>query len=167
MDLVSNFIGGISPNTFGINNIGVASNAVSGDKTFADMLEEQINKQTEQSKISITDNSLFPNGVYIGDFDGPSPAFDVQTSNKADTIKHVNEFENADMSNYKDVKDMSSSEILTFFKSIFDNKPTITDTSNSKFFEFERKIAANQYSKYSRNIVTNLGEFVSDAIKHS
>lgn len=163
MDLVSNFVGSISPNMFGGNNQSVTSNVDLQDKTFADMLEEQINKEMEQDKTGFADRLGLPGGIYIGDFDGLRPSFDLKAET-AEQIKPVNEFENADFLNYKDIKDMSSSEVLTFFKSIFDNKPSITDTSNSSLFEFERKTAANQYNKYSKSVVTDLSEFVSDAL---
>lgn len=165
MDLVSNFVGSISSNIFGENKQVTQPNIDLGDKTFADMLEEQMNKEIDKNKPNFIDSLGIPSGVYIGDLDGMNPVFDTQTNNSLNSVKPVNEFENTASSNYKDIKDMSTSEVLTFFHSIFDTKPTMTDTSNSGLFEFERKTAANYYSKYSKNIVTDLGEFVTDALR--
>ena len=41
----------------------------------------------------------------------------------------------------------------------------MTDTSNSGLFNFERKLAATSYDKYAKNIVTDLSEFVADALR--
>lgn len=164
MDLVSNFVGSISPHLFGDNNHSITQNIDFGDKTFENILEEQMSKNIEQNKTNFIDNLGLPSGVYIGDLDGAKPVFDVQNL-QDDKVTSINQTENSPLAYSKDEKDMSTSEYLTFFKSIFDSKPSLTDTSNSGLFQFERKSAANQYGKYSKNVVTNLSEFVADAIK--
>ena len=55
--------------------------------------------------------------------------------------------------------------VVTFFTSLFDSKPTLTDTSSSELFYFERKVAAGKYNRYARNIITDIGEFITDTMK--
>ena len=141
MDLVSNFVGSISPNMFGGNTQGVTQNVDLGDKTFSDMLEKQINKEIEQHKSTFADSLGLPTGFNIADFDGSVPQFKFGMNvneNKLDAIKSVNDMENSVLN--RDEKDMSTSEFLTFFQSLFDSKPTMTDTTSSGLFDFERKV---------------------------
>ena len=169
MDLVSNFVGSISPNMFSGNTQSITQNYDLEDTTFSDMLEKQINKEFEQIKPNFVESLGLPTGFNIADFDGTIPQFKYgmnnteNNENKLDTVKP--EFENS-MSN-SDKDNISTSELLTFFNSLFDSKPTLTDTSNSELFQFERKTAANLYSKYAKNVVLDLGEFVADTLKHS
>ena len=166
MDLVTNFVGTISPSIFGDkNNQGVTPNVDLEDKTFSDMLERQMQKEIEQNKTNILSNLNFPNGINIADFDSNIPQFTVNTENKLESVKPVNEFEKSTLPDDFSKKEMSTAEVLTFFNSLFDNKPTLTDTTRNGLFDFERKIAANLYGKYSKNIALDLGEFVADTIR--
>lgn len=166
MDLVSNFVGIVSPSLFGENNSqGISKDYDLGDKTFADLLEKQMRQNIEQNKPNFVETLGLSTGFNIADFiDIPNQAA-VNTENAFDKIKAVNETENQSMTNLNTKKENSTSEVLTFFNSLFDSKPTLTDTSKSNLFNLERKIATGSYGKYARNIVTNLGEFVIDTLK--
>ena len=164
MDLVSNYIGSLSSAQLGNksdgNNLGIDLN----DNTFENILNNQMNKAMDDNTFKITGELGIPAGLDIGDFDGTKPIFKVDTENKTDVIKQINNTDNSQFQNFKS-NDFSASEVLTFFSSIFDIKPTMTQTTDSGLFSFERKLAANSYGKYARDIVTNLTEFVSDALK--
>lgn len=157
MNLVSNFAGLISPNMFGENSQSLKPSIDINDRTFADMLEKQLQNEIEQNKPNFVEMLGLPTGLDISNFEN-------QQMN-LDSINKIQETANAGLDNTP--KNPSTSEILTFFSSLFENKPTLTDTSRNGLFDFERKTAANSYDKYARNIVTNLGEFVSDTIKRN
>ena len=172
MNAVSNFVGSISPDMFGNNAKSIAQNFDMGDTTFSDLLEKQINKIQQTNQFDFVNSLDFYTGINMGDFDGTLPQFGVNTNNKfgenndmLESIKPIQESENSASVNLKDTKNMSSSEVVTFFKSLFDSKPTLADTSTSSLFEFEKKMAAGKYNQYARNIVTDLTEFVSDTMK--
>ena len=143
MDLVSNFVGGLSASQFGSNTQSATSNFDMNDTTFADLLNKQLNQQDEAV------NSISNTALNILDFNNKS-------SFEATNINPI--------SNVDNTKDMSTSEVLTMFNSLFESKPTLTDSSNSGLFQFEKKFAASQYGKYARNVITDLNEFVSDAV---
>ena len=164
MNMVSNFVGSITPEMFGGNVKGATQNIDLKDTTFSDMLEKQIDKEMQQNKLNLTNSFGFQSGINIGDFDGSHPQFTLKTDD-LEAVKSVNEFDNSGSFNMNNAKDMSASEVVTFFNSLFDSKPTMTDTSSSELFDFERKIATNKYNKYAKNIITDLNEFVTDAIK--
>ena len=166
MDLVSNFVGSISPNKLGINTQGITPEFDLDDKTFSDILEKQMQKLTEQDKTNYINNLGIQSGIDIGDFDHSVSHFSGNQEDRLEAINAVNQSENKFFHDMNP-QEMSTSEVLTFFRSLFDSKPTMTDTSNSALFDFERRTAASQYSKYAKNIVTDLGEFVSDALKIS
>lgn len=164
MDLVSNFVGTLSASVFG-GEVGITKpNLNIEDKTFSDMLEEKINDIKAQNKIQSI-NSDIPIGMDIGDLDGHHPIFEVNSANISDAVKPIDNYENSVFYNFNNREDFSTPEVLTFYNSIFDKKPTLTDSSNCGLFDFERKIAAGYYSKYAKNIVTDLSEFVTDALK--
>ena len=166
MDLVSNFVGIVSPSLFGENNTqGISQGYDLGDKTFADLLEKQMRQNIEQNKPNFIETLGLPTGFNITDLIDSQNQTAVNTENAFDKIKAVNETENQSMTNLSTKKENSTSEVLTFFNSLFDSKPTLTDTSKSNLFDLERRIAAGSYGKYAKNIVTNLGEFVTDTLK--
>ena len=162
MNLVSNFVGSISPNMFGENAQGLKPSMDIDDKTFADMLEKQMQKEIQQTKPNFIDMLGLPTGLDINNFNTENNIINMERN----AVSKSNETFEASMNNNSS-KDSSTSEVVTFFSSLFDSKPTLTDTIRTGLFDFERKVAANSYGKYAKNIVTNLGEFVSDAIKLS
>lgn len=161
MDLVSNFVGAISPSMFGNNTQNITPIFDLDDNSFSDILEKQMTKEIEKNKPNFIDKLGLSNGINIGDLDGRI----IEKDNTFDAVNSVNKYEKTDFNNLNNPKDLSTSEVLTFFNSLFESKPTLTDTVNSGLFDFERKIAANQYGKYAKNIVTDLSEFVTDALK--
>lgn len=169
MNMVSSFIGSISPEMFGGNIKSATQNIDLEDTTFSDMLEKQINKEMQQNKLNLTNNFSLQSGINIGDFDGSQPQFTIKTNNSSENsfeaIKPINEFDKSTFKNMNNAHDKSTSEVVTFFNSLFDSKPTLTDTSSSGLFDFERKIAASRYNKYAKNIITDLSEFVTDTMK--
>ena len=56
---------------------------------------------------------------------------------------------------------VTTSEAVTFFTSLLDNSNFGND-SKSQLFDFAKKQASNFYNKYSRNVVTDVKEFVED-----
>ena len=158
MDLVSNYVGELSAAQFGGNQNGVATNLDFDDDTFANLLEKQLNNQIDSTNtINTIGNLGMPSGLDICDVYGNSVSFE----QGADNIKHIG----FNMSS--DAKKFSVSEILAFFPSLFESKPSLTENTTNGLFDFERKTAANQYSKYAKNVVTDISEFVSDALKLS
>lgn len=166
MTMVSNFIGSLSPEMFGGSKAGAVQKVDLEDTTFSDMLEKQMNNIKEQEK-----NSLgIQGGFNIMDLtSGVSPQFEINTNggdnNILDMVKPIRETDESVMRYMNNPKEMSSSEIITLFSSLFDSKPTLADDSSSGLFDFERKVAAGKYNRYAKNIVTDLSEFVTDTIK--
>lgn len=136
MSLVSNFAGGISP----LQALKQLHNTINdfdiNDQTFSNILNE---------KIMGMDTSMNYNGINISDLQNNKKLDNVQTDFKTDKSS---------------AGDMTTSEVLTFTKSLFD----ASDMRNS-IYNFSRKSATNFYNKYSKNIATNLSEFVQDTIK--
>lgn len=167
MNIVSNFVGSLSPEMFGNSINGMTQSVDLGDTTFADLLEKQINNAVQKDKTDFTNGFGIPSVPNVVDTDGTFSQLNVNTkqgenNDMFESVKPVNESEG---SVFKDVKDMSTSEVVTFFDSLFDSKPKLTDTSLSELFEFEQKIAAGKYDKYAKNVITDLSEFVTDTIR--
>ncbi len=149
MDLVSNVVGGISASQFGGNTKGITAGFDADGSVFEELLNKQIN---QQNNIGDYVNS---SGLNILDLTNSS-LIDSSIVNPVKGVEKNNLFDN--------IKDISTSEVLTMFNSLFESKPSLTDSSNSGLFQFERKLAANQYGKYAKNVITDLNEFVSDAV---
>ena len=167
MNVLSNFVGSISPELFNGGSKNITQNVDLGDTTFSDMLEKQINKDIQQNKENLMNSLNMQTGININDLvtaHNPYESFNIH-SDKVDGIKPLNEAEKTFYYDLNNTEGKSTSEVVTFFKSLFDSKPTMTDTSSSGVFDFERKIAAGKYDRYAKNIVTDLNEFVTDTIK--
>lgn len=162
MDLVSNLANTMLSKAIEGGSQEATSQVDLNDKTFANMLDKQLNNQLAQNGQNFIDNLGIPSisGIDIGDFDGHS-------SNNLSAIKPVDNYEATQHAKFNSGKDFSMEEVLTLFNPIFESKPTMADTANNGLFDFERKSAASQYSRYAKNIVMDLGEFVSDALKIS
>ena len=151
MNLVQNFAGEISASMFGGNSQGINPKFDMEDNTFENLLEKQIQNGAKENNIY-----NIPAGLNIGDVDG------------YDSIMNsVKSLDSAEAGKFNNNEKYTTSEVLTFFPSVFDSKPTLTDTTNNGLFDFERKMAANLYGKGARNIVTDISEFVTDALKIS
>ena len=156
MSLVSNYIGEIAASQFSGGKNGAASGIDLNDSTFSDLLEKQLNNSIDP--MPQTGGFSPVSGINIGDFDGKVSQFNNQTN-------QIHEINHSSLDKYNNPKEFSTSEILTFFPSLFDTKPMLTETLTNGLFDFERKTAANLYSKYAKSVVTSLGEFVSDALR--
>jgi len=169
MNIVSNFIGSISPDIFSQGK-GLTQNINLGDTTFADLLEKQLNSEPQNSNQNLLNSLIMSPDIGIGDTNSIFSQFNMNNSGEnqdmLEAIKPVNESDSTDFQNMKNEKDMSTSEVVTFFNSLFDAKPSITDTTTSDLFEFEKKIAAGKYHQYAKNIITDLNEFVSDTMRN-
>ena len=162
MDLVSNLASTMLSKAMEGNSQEAASQVDLNDKTFENMLDKQLNNQLAQNGQNYIDNLGIPSisGIDIGDFDGHS-------SNNLSAVKSVDNYDANQHAKFNSGKDFSMEEVLTLFNPIFETKPTMTDTTNNGLFDFERKSAANLYNRYAKNIVMDLGEFVTDALKIS
>ena len=169
MNIVSNFVGSISPEIFSQGK-GLTQNINLSDTTFADLLEKQLNNEQQINNQNLLNNLIMSPDIGTSDTNSIFPQFNMNNSGEnqdmLESIKPVSESDGANFQNMKDEKDMSTSEIVTFFSSLFDAKPSITDTTTSDLFEFEKKIAAGKYHQYAKNIITDLNEFVSDTMKN-
>lgn len=152
MNLVSNFIGGISSSPIGAST---ASNIDLEDKTFSDLLEKQLNEKVGTPKNTISDSLGVPPGLEIQNLDGSYFSnFDLNQDN-TDCVK-------TDTINDGCVNDITTSETVTFFNSLLDSK----DNKNlhNEVFEFAKKQAANLYTKGASSVITDLNEFVGDIL---
>jgi len=154
MNLMSNFVGEISASMFGGNSQGITPNIDMNDNTFDSLLEKAVNRDLDALNMPSIQKS--GNGVNIGDYDGYSNV------EKIDSVKTDINIEKFNKSN-----SYTTSELLTFYPSIFDLKPKLTESVTNGLYNFERKLAASSYGKGARNIVTDISEFVTDALKIS
>ena len=146
MNLASNFIGNISSSQFG-GNIGLKPDMDLDDKTFSNILDDKMNV----NQANPIENIGAPQGFNI---------LDLETNNT--NIGSVNKISET----VNDLKDMTTSELITFITSPLE-KVLASHNTHNQLYNFARKHAANFYEKHAGNVVTNLGEFVSDALKLS
>lgn len=163
MNLVSNYIGGIGLNP-GVNN-GVTPQIDLNDTTFAELLEKQLNNNiNNQAQTNSIINGLgMPPGIQIENFDGAG--FTNTAQDQAEAVgEKINSTEADNAANPFDADkngDVTTSEVVTFFSSLLDNGAEGQD-ARSELFDFAKKQAAGFYNKYSKNVVTDLAEFVDD-----
>ena len=162
MDLVSNLASTMLSKAIE-GNQEVTSQVDLNDNTFANMLDKQLNNQLEQNGQNFIETLGIPSisGIDLGELDGHN------LESHFNAIKPVDDLEVDQQAKFNSGKDFSMEEVLTLFNPLFESKPTMADTANSGLFDFERKTAANQYSKYAKNIITDISEFVTDALKIS
>lgn len=166
MNIVSNFIGSVSPEMFSDGVKSLTQNIDLGDTTFSDLLEKQINNLQKNEKDFMYGFGL-PTDIAVGNAENVNTnlGVDLGVNDMSEAIRPINEQESSVFRDLSNPKNMSTSEVVTFFNSLFDSKPTIADTSDSGLFNFERKMAAGRYNQYARNIVTDINEFVTDTMK--
>ncbi len=157
MSSVSNFIGQISPSMFGTNPQGIDPNIDLNDTTFDDMLQKQIQNGFE-SNSGMINNFSVPSGIDIGIYDGGSII---------DSKQSINNITNTQNELLNKKEDYTTPEVLTFFNSLFDTKSLLSDASHSGLYNFERKLAAHSYGKGASSVITDISEFVTDALKIS
>ena len=164
MSLVSNFIGGVSG--IGGNGAALAPNFDLNDTTFSDLLEKQIKGQDENSSANGLLGSFgIPAGMQIDGMDGTEfteKAFDQAEALGAKTDgENEEENQNNNIMDLNNDGDVTSSEMLTFFTSLLDNGSTGQE-ARSELFDFARRQATDFYNQHSKNVITNLTEFVDD-----
>lgn len=157
MDLISNFAGTISASQFSEKSKSALSDIDFNDNTFGEILEKQMNNTIQDNKINIQENLGIPSGMNIAELEGLSPVLNTNPIQKIDNYNI----------RFQSDEKFSTSEILAFFPSLFDSKPTLAQNTTNGLFDFEKKLAANSYGKYSRSVVTDVSEFVTDALKLS
>ena len=154
MSLVSNFIGEISSFQFG-GKPSITPNFDLNDQTFSELLAKQMSVKQEEN----LNNYMSLMGLPAG--------FDLQNLNSAESDNSINSVQpsskTSDINSSEEC--VTNSEMLTFFTSLFDDKPGLADTSDKGLFNFERKLAANSYGKYAKDVITDVAEFVEDALK--
>ena len=164
MSLVSNFIGGIS----GLNGITNGQNVTSvgldiNDTTFAELLKKQLSAAEEtQPSSGLAGTFGIPAGMQIDGMDGTE--FSEKAFDQAEALDAKSDNDENNQNNIMDLNndgDVTSSEMLTFFSSLLDNN-TAGQEARSELFDFARKQAANFYNKYSKDVVSNLEDLVSD-----
>ena len=140
MSLVSNFIGGISSS--GLNGLGVNPNYDLNDTTFSDLLEKQMEVKPKEETNNIFASLGMPAGMQIENIDFSEKVQDQMEATGQDG-------------------DVTTSEAVTFFTSLLSNSAEGSE-NRSELFDFAKKQASNFYNKYSRNVVTDIQEFVDD-----
>ena len=102
-----------------------------------------------------------PAGLLIENFDGTE--FSETAQDQIEAIGEKIQTED-NMSNPFDMNgdgQVTTSEAVTFFTSLLDSSKEGAD-SRSELFDFAKKQASDFYKKYSRNVVTDVKEFVDD-----
>ncbi len=160
MSLVSNFIGGISSSGLsGLNGLTQAFDL--NDTTFSDLLEKQMDKKIQPTNEGLIGSLGMPAGLQIENFDGTE--FSETAQDQMEAIGEKIQTED-NMSNPFDMNgdgQVTTSEAVTFFTSLLDSSKEGAD-SRSELFDFAKKQASDFYNKYSRNVVTDVKEFVDD-----
>lgn len=162
MDLVSNLANTVLSKAMEGNSQENTAQIDLNDETFSNLLDKQLNNRLEQNGKNFVDTLGIPSisGINLGEYDG-------HNIGQTDLVQPVNEFDNAQSEKFKSGKDFSMEEVLTLFSPIFESKPNMAEVTNNGIFDFERKTAANLYNRYAKNVITDLSEFVSDALKIS
>ncbi len=156
MSILSNFVGGISAFMFERNSAQESNHKLDiNNNTFENTLNEARNKM-ESLNSTAPEKRKSSFSINIGEMDGYNT---IDKINKSNTDNNIEKFNKSD--NY------TTSEILTFFPSVFNSKQHLMDASNHGLFNFEKKLATSSYMKGARNIVTDVSEFVEDALKIS
>ncbi len=156
MSLASNFVNTISHAQLGAKPVSVAPDSDLNDKTFSDILDKQIEGINKSQTI---EQSGLPKGFTIDEL------ISMQQANKTTVTQEstaaVNPISFDELISKED-SNISNSEMLGFFTSLFDKH-----AENNVIYNFARKQASNFYGKCAGNVVTDLAEFVTDALKLS
>ena len=106
MNIVSNFVGSISPDMFGNSVKGVTQSVDLGDTTFADLLEKQINNAIQKDKNDFTNGFGIPSVPNVVDTDGTFSQLNVNTKQgeNNDMLQSVKPINESESSVFKDVQ---------------------------------------------------------------
>lgn len=155
MSLVSNFIGGIS--SVGVGGLNPSQNLDLNDTTFSDLLEKQMEVKPKEENNNIFASLGMPAGMKIESVDFSEKVQDqMEILGEKMTSEKANE---TNMLHLDGDGSVTTSEAVTFFTSLLDNSNLGSD---SQLFDFAKKQASNFYNKYSRNVITDVKEFVED-----
>ena len=157
MSLVSNFIGGIS--SVGVGGQKTLQQLDLNDTTFSDLLEKQMETKPKEESNNIFASLGMPAGMQIENVDFSEKVQDqMEALGSQQAPEKVNETNILDLNGDGNV---TTSEAVTFFTSLLDNS-NLGNDNRSQLFDFARKQASNFYNKYSKNVVTDVKEFVED-----
>lgn len=157
MSLVSNFIGGIS--SVGVGGQNPLQQLDLNDTTFSDLLEKQMETKPKEESNNIFASLGMPAGMQIENVDFSEKVQDqMEALGSQQAPEKVNETNILDLNGDGNV---TTSEAVTFFTSLLDNS-NLGNDNRSQLFDFARKQASNFYNKYSKNVVTDVKEFVED-----
>ncbi len=157
MSLVSNFIGGIS--SVGVGGQKPLQQLDLNDTTFSDLLEKQMETKPKEESNNIFASLGMPAGMQIENVDFSEKVQDqMEALGSQQAPEKVNETNILDLNGDGNV---TTSEAVTFFTSLLDNS-NLGNDNRSQLFDFARKQASNFYNKYSKNVVTDVKEFVED-----
>lgn len=157
MSLVSNFIGGIS--SVGVGGQKPLQQLDLNDTTFSDLLEKQMETKPKEENNNIFASLGMPAGMQIENVD-----FSEKVQDQMEALGNENAPEKVNETNMLDLNgdgNVTTSEAVTFFTSLLDNS-NLGNDNRSQLFDFARKQASNFYNKYSKNVVTDVKEFVED-----
>lgn len=157
MSLVSNFIGGIS--SVGVGGQKTLQQLDLNDTTFSDLLEKQMETKPKEESNNIFASLGMPAGMQIENVD-----FSEKVQDQMEALGNENSPEKVNETNMLDLNgdgNVTTSEAVTFFTSLLDNS-NLGNDNRSQLFDFARKQASNFYNKYSKNVVTDVKEFVED-----
>lgn len=157
MNLISNFIGEISPSLFesGMKNITGLGMSNTG---FSELLEKQMNFIRQENSTCTMENLGMPAGFDISFADISETLGNEQQNQKIEVHTETS----TDMQNNNDT---TTSEAITFFTSLLENCSENSQL-HREVFDFAKKQAASTYSKGAGSMVTDLQEFISNVINH-
>ena len=163
MDLVSNLASTMLSKAMEGNSSEVTTQVDLNDNTFSNLLDKQLNNPPEQNGQNFINNLGIPSisGVDLGELDGHN------LESHFSAVKPIDDLDINLQAKFNSGKDFSMEEVLTLFNPLFETKPMMAETTNNGLFDFERKTAANLYNRYAKNVVTDINEFVTDALKIS
>ena len=151
MNLVSNIVGAI-----GADSLSKLTNPIKynpNDSTFDDLLQKQVDTKIQPESTDLLGNLGMPAGFAIESADGSEMIqHDVGISEKVNNTQSSESFSNPD-------DEITTSETVTFFTSLLDNKSNL---GHSDVLEFAKRQASSLYNKYSRSVITDVNEFVKD-----
>ncbi len=154
---MSNFIGGIS--SVGVGGQKPLQQLDLNDTTFSDLLEKQMETKPKEESNNIFASLGMPAGMQIENVDFSEKVQDqMEALGSQQAPEKVNETNILDLNGDGNV---TTSEAVTFFTSLLDNS-NLGNDNRSQLFDFARKQASNFYNKYSKNVVTDVKEFVED-----
>jgi len=152
---------------------GIASSGIAGrstvtpdfdlnDSTFSDLLNKQLNIQTggNTSGIDMLGSLGMPAGMQIEGVDFSEKVQD-QMEAFGEEIKTEGTENSTNPFDMNKDGNVTVSETMDFITSLLDNDSAGYNI-RSGLYNFAKRQAANFYSKYSGNVVTNLSEFVND-----